>query len=189
MVNSASSNKGTVGDVLRDSAGDTVQMMGDYLKSSIDNAVKLIDLGVNYTSQMIEQAVEKKQIEKNEVKEQAIAEPPINVEFSGAAGATLSARITIGNDKSYPVDATFHASQFTSADGVAKLVATPTFNPTTLRLQPSEKQRVTVNIVIPEDAQPDVYHSNVEIEGVPQIRLRFILTVEGERGQEISISA
>jgi hypothetical protein len=187
MVNSAASNKGNVGDMLRDSAGDTVQVMGDYLKSSVDNAMKLIDLGVNYTSRLLEGAIENKRIEKNEPAE--IAEPPIEVEFSGEPGATLTARITIGNDKDYAVDATFRAGQFVSADGVARIAAAPTFDPTSLRLGPSEKQRVAVSIVIPEDAQPDVYRSEITIEGVPQVRLRFVLTVEGERGKEISISA
>jgi hypothetical protein len=185
MVNDVTSTNGTAGEKLRDNGGDAVRMMGDYIKSSVDNAVRLIDIGVNYTSQLLAQAGQQGQLEKAEAE---IAAPPVEVLLSDKPGATPTAGITIGNDKSYGVEASFRSSEFRSDDGSLRLPVRVTFDPISFTLEPAEKRRVVASVAIPADAQPGRYAADVAIDGVPQIRLRFVLEVEGEPG-EISISA
>jgi hypothetical protein len=185
MVNDVTSSNGTAGEKLRDTGGDAVRMMGDYIKNSVDNAVKLIDIGVNYTSQLLTQATQQPQLEKTELE---ITAPPVDVLLSDKPGATCTAGITIGNDKSYGVEASFRSSEFRSEDGSLRLPVRVTFDPISFSLEPSEKRRVAASVAIPEDAQPGRYTADVAIDGVPQVRLRFVLEVEGEKG-EISISA
>src|SRR6185295_10518044 len=112
MVRNASTRDEELADTIRNSTIDAAKMWGNFFKSGIDTAVKLVDVGVTYAGGKIAQA-RQEQLQKTPAE---LTAPMAELLFSGAPGETCTAGVTIGNDKNYPVDTGFRASEFTGVD-------------------------------------------------------------------------
>jgi hypothetical protein len=154
--------------------------VASYFQASTQYSARLIEIGRTLATDLLASAdASPKNTLHDSCDQPACAKALCEIKMRGKPGELCRSFFLLESNKSETVSAHIRVSCFTNAEDDAPVSIPLIVNPLEVSIHPGEKIRFATEVGIPEKMPSGIYHALIWIDGFPDVRMRAVLSVDG----------